>query len=279
MATMRIDQIWTYPVKSMLGSRVQAASLASNGVVGDRMWALRDEQRQAIASARRLAGLSRLRATLRDDGGAVITLPDGGTVATDDGDVNERLSSAIEHPVSVWAKQPADNTEFYRRGQPDNPDFMADLRDIFGRLDDEPLPDFNVFPPEMMEFEYPPGNYFDCYPLMIMTTAALRSLRAALPDSVIDERRFRPSLVVDSDADGHPEFEWAGRRMRLGSAEIQFGAPCPRCVAVTREFGDDMPSDRAVLRHIVRDLDQNVGVYATVVTPGQIAVGDAVELL
>jgi len=29
----------------------------------------------------------------------------------------------------------------------------------------------------------------------------------------------------------------------------------------------------------VRDLDQNVGVYATVVTPGEIAVGDTAELL
>lgn len=276
---MRIDQIWTYPVKSMLGGRVDSVALASNGIVGDRMWALRDEQREAIASARRLARISRLAAASRDDGGAVITLPDGSTVATDDGDVNERLSAALQHPVSMWSKQPAQNTDFYRRGRPDNPDVVADLRDIFGRVDDEPLPDFAVFPPEMVEFEYPPGNYFDCYPLMIMTTAALRSLRAALPNSVVDERRFRPSLVIGSDATGHPEFQWIGRRMRLGTAEIQIGSACPRCVAVTREFGDDMPSDRAVLRHIVRDLDQNVGVYATVVTPGRIAVGDPVEVL
>jgi len=276
---MRIDQIWTYPVKSMLGGRVPSADLAANGIVGDRMWALRDEQREAIASARRLAKLSRLGAAPRGDGGAVIALPDGSTVATDDTDVNERLSAAIDHPVSMWAKQPAENSEFYRRGRPDNPDVLADLRDIFGRVDDEPLPDFAVFPPEMMEFEYPPGNYFDCYPLMIMTTAALRTLRIALPDSALDERRFRPSLVIESDEPGHPEFGWTGRRMRLGTAEIQIGAACPRCVAVTREFGDDMPSDRAVLRHIVRDLDQNVGVYATVVAPGRVAVGDSADLL
>jgi uncharacterized protein len=279
MNTLRIDQIWTYPVKSMLGSRVTTAQLAENGIVGDRMWALRDETRDAIASARRLDRLSRLSATLGDDGGAVITLPDGDQVSFDDRDANERLSAALDHPVSLWAKQPAENLEFYRRGQPDNPDVLADLRSIFGRLDDEPLPDFSVFPPEMIEFEYPPGNYFDCYPLMIMTTAALRSLRAALPDSAIDERRFRPSLVIDSDEEGHPEFEWTGRRLRLGGAEIQIGSACPRCVAITREFGDDMPSDRAVLRHVVRDLDQNVGVYATIVTPGDIAVGDTVELI
>lgn len=279
MNALRIDQIWTYPVKSMLGSRVTTACLAENGVVGDRMWALRDEARDAIASARRLDRLSRLSATLGDDGGAVITLPDGDRVSFDDRDVNERLSAALDHPVSLWAKQPAENTDFYRRGQPDNPDVLADLRSIFGRLDDEPLPDFSVFPPEMMEFEYPPGNYFDCYPLMIMTTAALRSLRIALPDSAIDERRFRPSLVIDSDEAGHPEFGWTGRRLRLGEAEIQIGSACPRCVAITREFGDDMPSDRAVLRHVVSDLDQNVGVYATIVKAGDIAVGDTVELI
>ncbi len=50
-------------------------------------------------------------------------------------------------------------------------------------------------------------------------------------------------------------------------------------MAVTREFADDVPSDRAVLRHIVRDLDQNVGVYATVITGGSIAVGDDVEFV
>jgi hypothetical protein len=47
---------------------------------------------------------------------------------------------------------------------------------------------------------------------------------------------------------------------------------------VTREIDDTIAADRAVLRHIVRDLDQNLSVYATVVTPGVIAVGDALTL-
>jgi uncharacterized protein YcbX len=277
---MRLDQIWSYPVKSMLGGRIEAAELDADGVVGDRMWALRDEQREAIASGRRLAGLSRLGARMRPDGVALVDLPDGSTIATDDPDAGDRISTALGHPVSVWSKQPRSNTEFYRRGQPDNPDILADLRAIFGRDDDEPLPDFSVFPPEMMEFEYPPGNFFDCYPLMIMTTSALRSLRDVLVDSVVDERRFRPSMVIDTgDAEGHPEFAWSGRTLRIGGAELLIGSACPRCVVVTREFGEDMPVDRRVLRHIVRDLDQNIGVYATVVTAGPVAVGDSVQLV
>jgi len=276
---MRIDQLWIYPVKSMLGSIVPSADLAAEGIVGDRLWTLRDETRGAIASARKIGGLSRLAAAYSGDG-VVVTMPDGSTVANADGDANERLSEAVDHAVSLWAKRPPDDLEFYRRGRPDSDDLLTEMRATFGRTDDEPLPDFSVFPPEMMEFEYPPGNYFDCYPLMIMTTSALRSLREALPDSAIDERRFRPSIVVDTgDEPGHPEFAWSGRRLRIGPTEIQIGSACPRCVVITRDFADDLPADRGVLRHVVKDLDQNVGVYATVVTGGRISVGDSVEII
>ena len=276
---MRLDQLWVYPVKSMLGSRVPTVDLAAEGIVGDRLWTLRDEQRGAIASARKIAGLSRLAAAYDDDG-VVVTLPDGSTVTNSDAGANEQLSAAVGHDVSLWSKRPAGDLDFYRRGKPDSDDLLTEMRSIFGRTDDEPLPDFSVFPPEMIEFEYPPGNYFDCYPLMIMTTSALRSLRDALPDSSIDERRFRPSLVIDTDDEqGHPEFDWTGRRLRIGPTEIQIGSACPRCVAITREFADDLPADRQVLRHVVKDLDQNVGVYATVITGGSVSVGDPVELV
>lgn len=43
---------------------------------------------------------------------------------------------------------------------------------------------------------------------------------------------------------------------------------------VTREIDDEIGADRAILRHIVRDLDQNLGIYATIVTPGTAKVGD-----
>jgi hypothetical protein len=90
--------------------------------------------------------------------------------------------------------------------------------------------------------------------------------------------------VVDADdvsgsATGHPEADWAGRSARIGSAIVQFDAPCPRCIMVTREIDDSLPADRAVLRHIVRDLDQNVGIYATITTPGTVRVGDPLEFL
>ena len=104
-----------------------------------------------------------------------------------------------------------------------------------------------------------------------------------MPDSVIDIRRFRPSIVIDTGDDdapagtpGHPEFDWKGRTATIGTATIEFLDPCPRCVMVTREVDETIPADRAILRHIVRDLDQNVGVYASIRTPGVVRVGDPV---
>ena len=41
----------------------------------------------------------------------------------------------------------------------------------------------------------------------------------------------------------------------------------------------ELPKDSSVLRTIVREAAQNLGVYGTVATPGRIAVGDAVELV
>lgn len=278
---MKLVQIWKYPVKSMLGARVPSAELSEDGVVGDRQWAIRDELRGAIASGRKLAGLNRLAASPATSGdGVTITLPDGTAVTATDVDANERLSAAIGHPVTLWSKPPATQLDHWQKGTPDSDDMMTEVRGIFGRLEDEPLPDFSIFPPAMFEYEYTPGHYYDCFPLMIMTTSAIRSLQAALPDSAVDERRFRPSLVIDTgDADGHPEFDWSGRTLRIGATELTLGAKCPRCVVVTREFGVDLPADRQVLRHIVRDLDQNVGIYATVSTAGPINVGDSVEFV
>jgi uncharacterized protein YcbX len=112
-----------------------------------------------------------------------------------------------------------------------------------------------------------------------MTTSALRSLAEALPDSIVDVLRFRPSILLDTgDEPGHPEFGWVHRVMQVGSAELELLDPCPRCVMVTREVTPAIPADRAILRHIVRDLGQAVGIYARVRTPGRVTVGDVVEL-
>ncbi|NQW59141.1 MOSC domain-containing protein [bacterium] len=279
---MRLSQIWTYPVKSMVGEMVSSCEVNELGVIGDRIWATRDLERGGIRGAKKIGGLMQFSAERVDPVRRIvkITAPNGESFLTNEAGSNEKLSTLLGHRVVLEELPDASNVEHFRRGPSDSDDVMAEMRAVFGRTDDEPLPDFSIFPPEVMEFESPPGTHHDCYPLMVMTTSALAAMKAAVPNAVVDVKRFRPSLVVDSgDADGHPEFSWKNKRIAIGSAVIEILDACPRCVMVTRAINKDIPEDRAVLRHIVRDLNQSVGVYARVLTPGTCSVGDEIRFL
>ena len=276
---MKVAQLWSYPVKSMVGGTVNSVEVSELGIVGDRHWAVRDLERGGIRGAKKIGALMQFSAAANSDGTVTVTCPNGDKVSSGDPNVNSMLSTALGHEVAIESLPSNGDLEHFRRGPRDSDDPMAELRGVFGREENEPLPNFAAFPPEIAEFESPPGTHHDCWPLMIMTTSALDALRQALPGSRIDERRFRPSIVIDGAETGHPEFSWKGRTARIGTVDIEFLDPCPRCVMITRRINDDLPEDRAILRHVVRDLDQNVGVYARVLTPGVVTVGDSLSFL
>ena len=279
---MRVDTIWQYPVKSFIGNTVPLVSFDELGMVGDRMWAIRDLEKGGIRGAKKIGELMKFAAAYVDESLAdvVITLPNGDQVRSDNPQVNDVLSNVLGRKVQLDRRAPATDHEHFRRGAPDSNDMGEELRAVFGRDLDEPLPNFAVFPPEVVEFESPPGTYYDCYPLMVMTTSALQSLKDALPNANPDVLRFRPTFVIDTPGEiGNPEFQWKGKSAKIGTLEIAFRDPCPRCVMTTREINADIPEDRSILRHIVRELDQNLGVYATVTTPGTISVGDEVRFI
>jgi uncharacterized protein YcbX len=276
---MRVEALWQYPVKTMIGEQVPSVQLDALGIHGDRTWAVRDLARGTIANARSHGALMQFASRRDPDGTVVITFPDGRERSTTDLVVNDELSAALGLSLELQSLAPAEDLEFYRHPPAEaDLDLMEYLRTIFGREGDEPLPDFSKFAPEVIEFETPPGTFYDCYPLLLMSTSSLRSMAQALPDSVIDVRRFRPSLMIDTgDEPGHPEFEWAGRQFAIGTAVIEVKNDCPRCASLTKAIAPDVPADRRILRHVVKDLGQAVGVYCTVVQPGTIELGD--ELL
>jgi uncharacterized protein YcbX len=286
MKVGEVGQIWRYPVKSMGGERLGNVELAERGLPGDRAWAVRDEVRGGIRGAKKIPALMRLASRYAKEPAAAgsspaeILLPDGSTIETGSSDVNERLSDALDHAVSLWPLLPADALDHYRRGAPAHEDMEQELRGIFGREPDEPLPDLSVFPPEILEFESPPGTYFDAFPLLLMTEGSLRSMQERAPDSVFDVRRFRPNFVIadEGSSAAFPEFEWAGRRLRIGGAVVEATVECPRCVMTTHGF-DDLPKDPGVMRALVREVGGQLGLYAKVVEPGRVAVGDPIESL
>jgi len=278
---MELAELWRYPVKSMMGERLDVADIGDGGIDGDRAWAARDEVRGGIRGAKKIKGLMRFAAAF-DDGAAstvTITLPDGTRVRAGADGTDAAVSAALDHEVTLWPRLPPTELDHYRRGAPDSDDLLEELRAIFGREPDEPLPDLSELPPEIFEFESPLGTYFDAFPLMVMSTSAMAAMADAVPDAVVDVRRFRPNLLVDTgDSLGHPEKGWVGSTVRIGEVAIRIVTGCPRCVMVTHEVDDDVPADRSILRHIVAEQDQLVGVYAEVVEPGTVRVGDTVTL-
>ena len=284
----RVDALRRYPVKSMDGEQLSAVPLGPRGIPGDRAWAVRDEVHGGIRGAKKIPALMRFAAAYpappaaEGSSPAVITLPDGTTCGTGDADVNERLSRALDHRVSLWPLLPPDALDHYRRGAPTYGDFEQEMRAMFGRAPDEPLPDLTVFPPELFEYESPLGTYFDAFPLLLITTRALRTLEERHPESRFDVRRFRPNLVIDTgdahDGERFPELAWAGRRLRIGDAVLDATVACPRCVMTTHGFAD-LPKDPKVMRSLVQETGGLLGLYANVATPGVVRRGDPVVVL
>jgi uncharacterized protein YcbX len=276
-----VGQLWRYPVKSMQGELVPTARLGPLGIDGDRTWATRDLVRGGICGAKKISGLMALAARSDPDGGApVITLPDGRSFPADAPDADALVSQAVDHPVRLEPLAPVDDLDHYRRGPSESgADPMADLREVFALEADEPLPDLGVFPPTIVEFESPPGTYYDVYPLVLQSTSSLAALHELLPASRIDVRRFRPSILVDTgERPGLPEYEWVGRRLRIGTAVVEVLAKCPRCVMITHGFAD-LPPDRSIMRAVVHGTGHALGVYATVVEPGEVRTGDQLAVL
>lgn len=279
---MKVSQLWTYPVKSMIGVETDSVFVSPLGIVGDRHWAVRDNERGGIRGAKKIGELMQFSARSASDGSAhvVITLPNGQEVSSRDANVDEVLSATLGRTVLLQSLPADGSINHFEPGVPDSPDMLTEIRQILGREEDEPLPDFSAFPANISDFSTPPGTHHDCWPLMVMTSSALEALRTALPESVIDILRFRPSIVIDTpDETGHPEFSWKGRTGQLGSSVVEFLDPCPRCVMITRRVTEDIPEDRAIMRHVVRELNQAVGVYASIVTPGKVSVGDTLTFL
>ncbi len=281
-----LSEIYRYPVKSMAGERLTASEIGQAGLPGDRAWAVRDEVRGGIRGGKKIPALMQLSArylaqpVAGRSTAAEITLPGGVRVSTGDDNINSLLSEALDHKVSLWPLVAPDLLDHYRRGAPDSEDFEQELREMFARTPDEPLPDLSVFPPELMEFESPPGTYFDAFPILLMSRQSLASMQSRQGSSRFDVRRFRPNLLVNVGEGGgdFPEQAWAGKRLQIGDVILRAEIACPRCAMTTHGF-EDLPKDPTIMRALVRENGGNLGLYASIEQPGTVQLGDRVTVL
>src|SRR5258705_13591795 len=221
-----IIEIWRYPVKSMAGEQLQNCTVASLGIPGDRGWALRDETSGEITNGKRMPLLMQCEAHYRDEPtsdaipNVEIRLPNGLRIS-EANDVNNSLSELLGKRVSLWPLQPAENSEHYRRKTkaarlfgrlarfsafrsvlPALTSFGSanvQLREMFSREPDEPVPDISLLPPAVLEFTSPPGTYFDAFPIQVLTTASLDTMARLNPKAIWVVRRFRPNFLIQTD--------------------------------------------------------------------------------
>ena len=278
MSTASVATIYRYPVKSMMGETLSEADIGEAGIPGDRGWAVRDEKRGGIRGGKKIPQLMTL-AAQSGTAAPLITAADGDSASASSERINDWLSGKLNHPVTLWPLLPADQLDHYRRGAPDTEDFEQELRAVFGRLPDEPLPDLAGFE-ELLEFESPPGTYFDAFPISIISQQSLNTMDQLEGESRFDVRRFRPNLLVDVPGSDHPfpEQAWVGKTLAIGSVTLKIDTTCPRCAMTTHGF-DDLPQDPQIMRKMVANSEGNLGIYASVVKVGKVATGDSVSVM
>ena len=163
--TVRVAQLWRYPVKSLGGERLDEAEIGPLGLDGDRRWGIRDLGTGKILTARRQPEMLFARASVAD-GGLRIVLPDGRT-ATDD----RELSKWLGRPVQLVAA--GDTGEGGTYEAPLDADSESDW----------------------VSWQGPPGAWHDSgnSRVSLLSTATIGSQ---------DPRRFRPNILLDgSDED------------------------------------------------------------------------------
>lgn len=276
-----VREIWRYPVKGMAGERLDTGQLGDQGLAGDRSWAVRDSARQEIQSCKFRPGLLQCTASHdAEDGQVRIRFADGSLLAATDPQAAARVSALVGHASTLEPLRPVSDLDFYRRHKRDDHTWLEELKSTFAREDGEPLPDFfDALPAAAAEFVALPGSFFLVTPFHVLTTATLAWLAQRHPAADWDRRRFRPNLVVDTGQGREALLEqaWIGRQLQVGDAVLNCPDTTPRCGAITRAQ-QGLPADPSVLRTVVKDAAQNVGIYGTTASAGALRVGDAVYL-
>ena len=249
---MRLSEIWRYPVKSMIGERLDEASVGPGGVEGDRGWAVVDADTGVSLSAKRYGALLRCRARTGEDG-VMIRLPDGRELPAGSAEVAGALSDLLGRSVETRAAGAA-----------------GTIRHEFPTA---------VTEGEGEPFLWEPGteSFFDSAPLHLLTTSTLAELQRLLPESKIHPARFRPNFIVESDEIGFIENGWVEKTVTIGSLAYQVTDPTQRCVMVTREQGE-LPRDPEVVRRIYKANDGNAGVAMRTLDTGRLRCGDEVRV-
>jgi uncharacterized protein len=263
-----------YPVKSMLGEVLSAATITERGLSGDRIFGVLD-QAGAVGSAkhpRKWGALLRCRSRISESGATVVRLPDGTSLQAGSPELDARLSALLGRRVTMSDRPPTGGV--LERAVPEYdggiPAGVPTVRDATGD--------------RISTGQVAAGTFFDFGRLHLVSTSSLAALRTVEGSGDFDPRRFRPNLVIDTPQAGFPEDAWVGSTLRIGEVVVRVTVPTPRCVVPTLAH-DELPADPGIMRTVARvhripvltlGSLSCVGVYLDVVRPGVIRMADPV---
>jgi MOSC domain-containing protein len=280
-----VKELFRYPVKSMLGERLERIEVGERGVIGDRAWALRESANGKVVSAKKFARMLELRATYESTPGAdepddqsapiKIQLPDGRSLHAADADAAAMLSAVIGREVVIERAQPSQ----YTRAGIDPGTIFGDvpIESVMPQLTGATMPD---------TFALLNGTFFDSAMMHVLATGTLAHMRSLVGEGAqIDARRFRPNIVVDTGAtaNGFVEDEWLGQTLEVGdgangdTVKIVAMKPALRCVMTTHRQ-EDLGRDLRIIRAAAQFHQATVGVFASVGATGTVRVGAPVFL-
>ncbi|GHH98950.1 MOSC domain-containing protein [Neobacillus kokaensis] len=155
---------------------------------------------------------------------------------------------------------------------------------VFG-WNEELLAEIQKYSPQkvsMTKFQAPnPVNpellSVDSASILIATDVTLRKLEALCGEK-LDPRRFRANFIVSIDGEAMNESDWMGRRLSIGSAELQVDQYCERCSMITID-PDTLVREPSLLKKVYDEMNLHFGVYASVTKTGDVRVGNKVILL
>ena len=265
----RVIALRRYPVKSMLGEQCASLRLGPLGVVGDRRYAVIDDQSGRVATAkhpRLWSGLLQCSsATGRD--GVMVTLPSGRTVPVTE--AADPLSALLGRQVHLADKR-ADGAVVER----------SDPVDVLTHGSDAEV---DVALLEIARGT-PGGAFVDHSPVHLISTATLDAVGVGQAEAL----RYRPNIVI-ATANGCPAFvenDWVGAEIRIGEVVLRGTILTPRCAVPTLRHGRLQRSPRAVRYLLERNRVEVpgfgtlpcAGLYAEVIAGGAVNEGDEVRI-
>jgi uncharacterized protein YcbX len=243
----RVESIWRYPVKSMMGEELTEAYLGLGGVFGDRRYAFlstaapedfpyftsREKEpmllhRPVYRFPEKMAHPNGLLSVA--DGAIEVETPAGERLAVEDLRLLELLRDGVaeRHQLSLIQSESA----------------LVDSR-----------------------------------PVSLFSLETVRQLSAEV-GVALDKRRFRANIYVDLDEGrGFAEDDWVGRRLGIGSqVVVEVLKRNKRCKLITLDPDTAAPNPE-VMKWVAREHESCAGIYARAVIEGMVLVGDDIRLM